>query len=444
MSEPSELPFRCVQCGAWENVLVLRISHQSAEKLIHFHQVEIYGCDGINYASAVRGGSAVASSEQGDGETWGPARFVVDGDRERNVCHWRMDGWRCLHALVRLAKPVDVESFAIFNMCDDEYDHRLRCDGHLVELLNDAGEVVFAQHISQELDVALFDQAKGCRQRWINEDARSIMANVSLEVDAEDPGQLKVCATRMSGELLVEVFTSPEATPAMLCEEIGRLCGLEAYHLRLLLADGRVLRLSSAPEPLRSYLENDGAEGLETSEQQSRRLARRTPEHSLEEAEGLGARRARTPPLPKNLSMPNLHERHDTEAAKGYDRQVDRWLRRLMVDVNISHKSLPESSARSQICTHLEKVHGWFDRSKKASTFLKQSAGCEKPPVPSKQVTNYLPMDHPVPPGSMYWERPEKLIPKPKGEEDMEATSANDATTDLESSVDTLLDVLDL
>ena len=29
-------------------------------------------------------------------------------------------------------------------------------------------------------------------------------------------------------------------------------------------------------------------------------------------------------------------------------------------------------------------------------------------------------------------------IPKPKGEEDMEATSANDATTDLESSVDTL------
>lgn len=25
-----------------------------------------------------------------------------------------------------------------------------------------------------------------------------------------------------------EVFTSPEATPAMLCEEIGRLCGLEA------------------------------------------------------------------------------------------------------------------------------------------------------------------------------------------------------------------------
>ncbi|CAK9009275.1 unnamed protein product [Durusdinium trenchii] len=186
------------------------------------------------------------------------------------------------------------------------------------------------------------------------------------------------------------------------------------------------------------------AEGLETSEQQSRRLARRTPEHSLEEAEGLGARRARTPPLPKNLSMPNLHERHDTEAAKGYDRQVDRWLRRLMVDVNISHKSLPESSARSQICTHLEKVHGWFDRSKKASTFLKQSAGCEKPPVPSKQVTNYLPMDHPVPPGSMYWERPEKLIPKPKGEEDMEATSANDATTDLESSVDTLLDVLDL
>ena len=27
-------------------------------------------------------------------------------------------------------------------------------------------------------------------------------------------------------------------------------------------------------------------------------------------------------------------------------------------DVNISHKSLPESSARSQICTHLEKVGG--------------------------------------------------------------------------------------
>lgn len=32
-------------------------------------------------------------------------------------------------------------------------------------------------------------------------------------------------------------------------------------------------------------------------------------------------------------------------------------------------------------------------------------------PCTLAQVTNYLPMDHPVPPGSMYWERPEKLLP---------------------------------
>lgn len=85
------------------------------------------------------------------------------------------------------------------------------------------------------------------------------------------------------------------------------------------------------------------------------------------------------------------------QAARVYDQEVDRWLRRLMVvpssglcpqkrpehkfgrkafrpgfgclfqeliprheDVNISHKSLPESSAQSQICTHLDKA-SWLN-----------------------------------------------------------------------------------
>eukprot|EP00438_Fugacium_kawagutii_P002809 Skav214095 [mRNA] locus=scaffold1185:131289:132679:- [translate_table: standard] len=65
-------------------------------------------------------------------------------------------------------------------------------------------------------------------------------------------------------------------------------------------------------------------------------------------------RGVRSPPaLPKNLSLPNLHSQHDTEAARAYDREVDRWLRRLMVGI-------------------------------------------------------YLPAGSPAPPGSLRWERPEK------------------------------------
>ena len=45
------------------------------------------GCDGVNYALATNGGTAVLSSEMGDGETWGPAKFVIDGVREGCVCH---------------------------------------------------------------------------------------------------------------------------------------------------------------------------------------------------------------------------------------------------------------------------------------------------------------------------------------------------------------------
>lgn len=189
--------------------------------------------------------------------------------------------------------------------------------------------------------------------------------------------------------------------------------------------DGHSLRPGSGDRPsTRETVAGLRAEGLNLAEHQSRRLAKLTPVDSVEEIRGVRP----TPALPKNNSLPNLRK-HDTEAARVYDQEVDRWLRRLMVDVNISHKSLPESSAQSQICTHLDKVHRWFDRSKRVATDLKESAG-EKPPFgPSlKQAGIYLPSGSPAPPGSLHWERPEKPIKLPKGDD--APTNLSDATTD--------------
>lgn len=188
--------------------------------------------------------------------------------------------------------------------------------------------------------------------------------------------------------------------------------------------DGHPLRPSGDRPSTRETVAALRAEGLNVAEQQSRRLAKLTPVDSLEDIRGV----RRTPALPKNNSLPNLRK-HDTEAARVYDQEVDRWLRRLMVDVNISHKSLPESSAQSQICTHLDKVHGWFDRSKRVATDLKESAGEKSPFGPSqKQAGIYLPSGSPAPPGSLHWERPEKPIKLSKS--DAASTNISDVTTD--------------
>jgi len=169
------------------------------------------------------------------------------------------------------------------------------------------------------------------------------------------------------------------------------------------------------------------AEGLGAVELQTKRLAKLAPKVDPEDVRGV---RQRTPPLAKNQSMPDLHKsRHETEVSKQFDGEVDRWLRRLMVDVNISHKSLPESSAQSQICSHMDKVHRWFDRSKKVATHLKESAGEKKPVGPSlKQAGLYLPSGTPAPPGSLHWERPRK--PMKLSESDVTETPFSDLTTD--------------
>ncbi|CAK9093428.1 Phthiocerol synthesis polyketide synthase type I PpsD [Durusdinium trenchii] len=247
-----ELPFRLVRGASWENVKRLRISTPSAEAPVHLRQVEIYGCDGINYALASNGGVAVTSSEQGDGETWGPAKLVIDGLREGGVCHTAHEEGGFLE--VFLPKAMDVESFAIFNMCDDEWDHRMRLEGHLVELLNESGLVLWSQTVSSEEDVGLFDQARSCRQRWINEDFLSLKAHLSLGLDPEIVGMVKAFAVRTGGRLLAACSLGLDLTVAALCEQIAGLTNIEAHRFRLMLADGRILRLSGGDVPLRSLL----------------------------------------------------------------------------------------------------------------------------------------------------------------------------------------------
>jgi len=74
-------------------------------------------------------------------------------------------------------------------------------------------------------------------------------------------------------------------------------------------------------------------------------------------------------------------------------------------------------------------VHGWFDRSKRVATDLKESAGEKSPFGPSqKQAGIYLPSGSPAPPGSLHWERPEKPIKLSKS--DAASTNISDVTTD--------------
>jgi len=211
-----------------------------------FKQIEIYGCDGVNYALPQNGGSALQSTMHGTGDPWGPAECVIDGNRRGCSNHTKHlpNGW----LEVTLEQPRSIESFAIFNMEDDNYDHRMRLRGHTVSLLDEAGREVYREVISAEFDSALFDQSQGCRQLFVNEDAKAVVATLVFEEESE--GQAAVTALRMSGEPLatVQVDVKRPGIAAELCYRLEEAAGVPAYNLRLVFPDGPVLRLHCNPE----------------------------------------------------------------------------------------------------------------------------------------------------------------------------------------------------
>ena len=123
LADPGDLPrVRYVQPSkdaagntlTWNGVKKLRVSHESPENPIEFHQIEISGVDGINYALKENGGTAAQSSNAYPPDTpWGHASCVIDGDRygyfNRTAC--LPNGWLD----VTLSEPRWIESFAIFN-----------------------------------------------------------------------------------------------------------------------------------------------------------------------------------------------------------------------------------------------------------------------------------------------------------------------------------------
>eukprot|EP00439_Symbiodinium_sp_Y106_P084500 s254_g25.t2 len=155
------------------------------------------------------------------------------------------------------------------------------------------------------------------------------------------------------------------------------------------------------------------AEGLDAAETQVRKLASLpSANESVEELFRKRGHEDAVPALQRQIhSMPDLHsDPAKTEASQRYNDDVDRLLRRLLVDVNISHKSLPSLPAQRQICTHLDKVHNWFDRSRSAAKDLMESAGAKKPSTANSpmQAGIYLPAGSPPLPGSVKWQRPER------------------------------------
>lgn len=248
----------------WFAVKKLRINQSSASNPIHVNQIEIYGCDGINHALQTNGGQARQSSMHGTGEGYGPARLVIDGNRWGRVNHTAHadDGW----LEVELARPTNVESFAIFNMSDDEYDHRMRLCGHTVQLLDESGRVVYQQQITLDGDSSLFDKELKCRQLWVNEDAKPVLANLTLEKDEAREGYAKISATQISGKHLATLCVDVAATGFVesLCYRIQEEVGIPAHSLRLLLPGDRVLRLHSDTEvSLEALLSDAGKAGAE-------------------------------------------------------------------------------------------------------------------------------------------------------------------------------------
>ncbi|CAE7462430.1 ppsD [Symbiodinium natans] len=271
-SDVEDLPKRFVQnqvsdtgeALAWDKVKKLRVKQSSADNPIHLKQIEIYGCDGINHALQANGGTACQSSMHGPGGAYGPAELVIDGKRTGSVNHTAHadNGW----LEVELARPTCVESFAIFNMFDDEWEHRMRLCGHTVELLDESARVVYQQLITFEEDAALFDRDRNCRQLWVNEDAQPVVVNLHIEKCKEAAGQAKVTATQMSGKHLATVSLELGIPffARTLCYSLQKEAGIPAHSLRLLLPDGRLMRLNGKDDSsLAELLPDIVAEGNE-------------------------------------------------------------------------------------------------------------------------------------------------------------------------------------
>ncbi|CAE7233338.1 ppsD [Symbiodinium natans] len=234
------------ELGSWEAVKKLRISQPSADRPIHLKQVEIFGVDGVNYALKTRGGQAEQSSMQGSPEEgYGPAELVIDGCPTGSVNHTAHEpnGW----LEVTLAKPRHVESFAIYNMPDDEWDHRRRAHGHVVELFNADGQVVYSQVISEQTDGAFFDPHRGCCQKWVNA-WPVVTASLEFGMDYLDDHAVVMATLQSSkgSQRSLHPFRVPVLAPGVMsyiCGHIFFQSGITVPQQRLQLPDGRSVRL---------------------------------------------------------------------------------------------------------------------------------------------------------------------------------------------------------
>ena len=163
---------------SWESVKKLRVSHD--ENPIVLQQIEIYGVDGINYALAKNGGSAEQSSVHYTGMDYGRASCVIDGNRagyKSETAHVP-NGW----LEVILSEARCIESFAIFN---SEFDSCLRANRQLIQLFDEKDQLVYEHRISISEDLPLFDPHHCCSLRFINQDSKVVMLNLTMEISEE-------------------------------------------------------------------------------------------------------------------------------------------------------------------------------------------------------------------------------------------------------------------
>eukprot|EP00438_Fugacium_kawagutii_P021493 Skav235002 [mRNA] locus=scaffold122:628519:629976:+ [translate_table: standard] len=238
----------------WQQVKKLRIfSESSNPNPICFHQIEIYGEDGINYALEVRGGSAKQSTNcHPEEKTYGHASCVIDGDRSGsfNETEHVPNGW----LEVTLSEPRWIESFALFNTAFDSCAYAI---GHHVQLRDHEDRVVYAHQFSVEEDLALFNPETQCCLKFIYEDSKTVMLKLTFESLAA--GTVNILVTHsLSGASLAsfEISTEEPEGVKTLCQEISVRTGIPAHQQRLVLEDDQILRIRAGSwEPLGSLQE---------------------------------------------------------------------------------------------------------------------------------------------------------------------------------------------
>ncbi|CAE8662146.1 unnamed protein product [Polarella glacialis] len=118
------------------------------------------------------------------------------------------------------------------------------------------------------------------------------------------------------------------------------------------------------------------------------------PRHRLVVAPAAGGKELQR----QRWSEPDLH-RHRlsdseaaTEAAKEYREDMNQMLRRLMVDVDLSHADLPDQNAQRLVCLHLDKAHEWFTREKGVVDRIEESVG-DQPKPRQRQEPAFMQLD---------------------------------------------------